>query len=581
MAGKRRVYEVRIERDVEARMRDGVILRADVARPRARGRFPVLLTRTPYGKCVDRRLAAAGYVVVAQDMRGRYASDGMFTPKFMPGYQDAEDGYDTVEWSAGLAYSNGKVGVFGISYPSWASWELASARPPHLVAMFNGGLATRLTDWELGGVLRIGRVQQWLFSTLAPDLRRRQGLGPPHTPVEARARFDKDREKPLWFVPQKALPDEFAGGCREIWHYWLDHHHEDIFDFCKRHSQVDVPVLHMTGWHDRLVLTVDHFTGMQQNGRTEATRRAQRLVVGPWSHGSNGPRRVGEMDFGRTAEVDFTALMIRWFDTWLKGEDKGMLQTAPVRYFVMGENRWHEAETWPLPEARPRAYYLHSGGSANTPAGNGRLSQRAPACRASGRPAESAQAGAGRPEKEAPDRYTYDPHDPVMSLFYPSAQDAPYDQRQLAGREDVLVYQTLRLRKGVRVVGRPEVRLFAASSVRDTDFIVKLIDVYPDGFAHQVCYGIVRARFRESFDRPSLLRPGKVYEYRIQMLPTANLFREGHRIRIDVSSSDFPNFDRNHNTGGDDYAETTFQVAHQEVFHDAGRPSRVILPVVP
>ncbi len=542
MAKKRPVYEVRVERNVEAKMRDGVVLRADIARPKARGKFPVLLLRTPYGKSVNAQLAAAGYVVIAQDMRGRYASEGTYTPKFMPGYRDAEDGYDTVEWAARLPYSTEKVGVFGISYPSWASWELAWTRPPHLAAMFNGGYATRLTDWELGGVLRIGRVQQWLFGTLAPDLRRRTGLGPPHTPEEARALFEKDRQKPLWFLPQKGLPDEFVGGVQDIYTYWLDHHHEDIFKFSERHPRVDVPVLHITGWHDRLVLTVDHFTGMQKNGRTEAARQAQRLVVGPWSHGSNGPRQVGEMDFGKAAGVGFTALMIRWFDYWLKGIQNGMMRTAPVRYFLMGENRWREAKTWPLPEAQPRAYYFHSGGDANTPAGNGRLSRRAPG-------------------EEAPDGYHYDPRDPVMSLFYPSGQDAPYNQQQLAVR--------------------PEVRLFAASSARDTDFIVKLIDVSPDGFAHQVCYGIVRARFRESFDRPKLLRPGRVYEYSIQMLPTANLFQEGHRIRIDLSSSDFPNFDRNHNTGGDDYGEATLKVARQKVYHDAGRPSRVILPVAP
>ncbi len=556
----RPVYPVVVAKNVEAVMRDGAVLRADIARPRMRGKFPVLLTRTPYGKSASVRLASAGYVVIAQDMRGRYASDGEYTPVFVPGYRDAEDGYDSVAWAAGLPFCDGKVGVFGISYPSWASWELASQRPPHLVAMFNGGFGTRLTDWELGGVFRIGRAQQWLFGTLAPDVRRRKGLGPPHTPTEARENFEKDREKALWFVPLKAMPDEFAGGVREVYHYWLDHQHEDLFNFGARHPEVDVPVMHMTGWHDRLVLTVDHFTGMQQNGRTEAARQAQRLVVGPWSHGGDGPRRVGEMDFGRAARVNFTKLMIRWFDHWLKGIDTGVMRTPPVRYFVMGENRWGRATAWP-PEAKPVAYFLRSGGSANTPAGDGGLSQEAPA-------------------REAGDRYDYDPRDPVMTLFYANAQDAPLDQGRLAGRRDVLVYQTPLLRRPVRIAGRPEVRLFAASSARDTDFIVKLIDVHPEGFAHQVCYGIVRARVRESFARPKLLNPGQVYEYRIQMLPAAILFQIGHRIRIDVTSSDFPNFDRNHNTGGDDYGEATFKVARQEVFHDAKRPSRVILPVM-
>ncbi len=553
--------QVRIERNVEATMRDGVVLRADVARPASPGKFPVLVQRTPYGKAVNSGLAEAGYAVISQDMRGRYASDGEFTPMFMPGYQDAADGYDTVEWAAGLPYANGKVGVYGISYPSWASWELASARPPQLVAMFNGGYATRLTDWELGGVLRTGRVQQWLFRSLAPDLRRRSGLSGPHTPAEAQESAGKDREKPLWFVPLKDMPDEYAGGCREIWHYWLDNHHNDIFDFQKRHGEVDVPVLHTTGWHDRLVLTVDHFSGMCKNGRTQAARVAQRLVVGPWSHGSQGPRQVGEMDFGKSAAVDFNALMIRWFDYWLKGKPNGMMRTAPVRYFMMGENRWRTAAAWPVPEAKPVPFHLISDGGANGASGNGRLVRK-------------------RPRDPGSDRYDYDPRDPVMSLFYESCQDAPYDQRRLDRRRDVLVYQTRRLRKGVRVVGRPEVVLHAASSARDTDFIVKLMDVHPDGFVHQVCYGIVRARFRAGFDNPETLPEGKIYQYRIPMLPTAVLFRTGHRIRLDVTSSDFPNFDRNHNTGGDDYGEATFAIAHQEVFHGPGHRSHVVLPVV-
>jgi len=236
------------------------------------------------------------------------------------------------------------------------------------------------------------------------------------------------------------------------------------------------------------------------------------------------------------------------------------MRSAPVRYFVMGENRWRTAKSWPVPEAKTKTYYLNSRGAANTPSGNGRLA------------AKSGQKGF--------DEYAYDPRDPVMSLFYSSGQDAPFDQSKLSTRNDILVYQTPALKKGVRVVGRPEVVLNASSSARDTDFIVKLMDVHPGGFVHQVSYGIVRARFRESLTEHKLLTPGKVYKYTIQMLPTANLFKPGHRIRLDVMSSDFPNFDRNHNTGGDDYAESTFVVAKQKVFYGGRVDSRVQLPVV-
>ncbi len=555
-------FKIRVQKNVEARMRDGTILRADIARPAGRGKFPAILHRTPYGKSVeDTRLARAGYVQIAQDIRGRYASGGEFIPLYMPGHEEAEDGYDSVEWAAQLPYSNGRVGVQGISYPSWSSWHLAALRPPHLVAMFNGGFGTRLTDWEVGGVLRIGRALQWLFFAMAPDLRRRAGLEPPHTPDEARAFAEKDREKWIWYLPQRDLPDEMMAPCKKLWRYWLDHQHIDSFNFCERHKDVDVPVLHMTGWHDRLSLTVDHFTGMQTNGGSEKTRKAQRLVVGPWPHGDDGPRRVGEMDFGKSARVDFTDLMIRWFDYWLKGKQNGMMRNSPVRYFMMGENRWHNAKTWPLPEAKMKAYYLHSRGRANTPAGDGKLVVRPPV-------------------RSSRDRYTYDPKDPLMTLFGPDCQDGPFDQRALDGRADVLVYQTTPLKKAVRMAGRPEVALHASSSARDTDFVFKLIDVHPGGYAHQVSYGIIRTRFRDGFKKPRLMKPGQVYRFEVLMQPAANHFNEGHRIRLDVTSSDFPNFDRNHNTGGDDYSETTLKLAQQTVLHGKARPSCVKLPIL-
>ena len=552
-------YRVRVERNVEATMRDGVVLRADVARPRARGRFPALVQRTPYGKAANTRLAEAGYVVISQDMRGRYASDGEFTPMFMPGYQDAADGYDTVEWAARLPYSDGKVGVYGISYPSWASWELASVRPPHLVAMFNGGYATRLTDWELGGVLRTGRVQQWLFRSLGPDLRRRAGLPGPHTPAEAGESAGKDREKPLWFVPLKDLPDEYAAGCRDIWHYWLDHHHKDIFDFGKRHGEVDVPVLHMTGWHDRLVLTVDHFAGMRRNGRTGRSKGAAAgcrplvaRIAGSPAGRRNGLREIGG---GRFQRADGTL----------------------VRLLAQGKAERHDAYG-----ARPvfrdgREPVADGAGMAGTgcevrvvPPGFRRRRKRRVGKREAGQ--KTATGPRQRPVRVRPARSG----DVALLRELPGCAV----RSAASGRPaDVLVYLTRRLKTGIRAVGRPEVVLHAASSARDTDFIVKLMDVHPDGFVHQVSYGIVRARFRNGFDSPEPLSPGKVCRYRISMLPTAVLFRPGHRIRLDVTSSDFPNFDRNHNTGGDDYADAGFVIARQEIFHGPGRLSRVILPV--
>jgi hypothetical protein len=228
----------------------------------------------------------------------------------------------------------------------------------------------------------------------------------------------------------------------------------------------------------------------------------------------------------------------------------------------MGANKWRDEDEWPLRRAQATNFYLHSDGRANTPRGDGSLNL-------------------GSPSEEPHDSYVYDPRDPVMSLFAPSGHDEAHDLRVLDHRHDVLVYQTEPLETPVEVTGVPVLTLYAASSAPDTDFIVKLIDVHPDGFARNLCYGVVRTRFRDGFDRPTLMNPGEVYKFTIELLPTSNLFKAGHRVRVDLSSSDFPNFDRNHNTGKEDWADPELATAQQMVFHDAGRPSCIILPVVP
>jgi putative CocE/NonD family hydrolase len=371
-----------------------------------------------------------------------------------------------------------------------------------------------------------------------------------------------DREKWLWFLPVKELPLEMIGGLRERVHEWLDHINEDRWHLIDNFEKIDLPIFHRTSWYDRLSRTVEMFTGMRTRGASERARENQRMIIGPWSHGVSRilPRKVGDVDFGEDAEVDLYELIARWFDFWLKGEKNGVMETAPVRIFVMGANRWRDADDWPLPETKPVDYYLHSKGGANTPRGDGTIDLKAPS-------------------EESPDRYVYDPRDPVMTLYSFGCQDEPYDQRVLDHRRDVLVYQTEPLEKPVEVIGVPVLTLFASSSAPDTDFTVKLLDVWPDGFSQDLCYGIVRARFREGLDEAKLMKPGEIYEFKIELLPTGNLFQAGHRMRVDVSSSDFPNFDRNHNSGGDDYGEATLIAAKQTIFHDRQHPSRITLPV--
>ena len=551
-------------------MRDGTTLRSDVYLPNGKGPFPTLVTRTPYNKLQSNmvptyeRLAESGYAVVAQDIRGRWASDGEFHPMFNRDCKDGEDGYDTIEWAADQPWSNSKVGTFGYSYASWTQWSLARTKPPHLVTMFTGGFAPRSTDWMLGGVFRPGRQLQWTLGSMAPDTQR--FLDRPHGPttVEEYEYLESsvNREKWLWYLPYKDLPLEAIGGLRGRFHDWLASINEDMFNIEESYEKIDLPVHHRTGWYDRLSRTVDLFRGMREKGATEKARNSQRLIVGPWTHTNTLTRKTGDVDFGPEAEVDYFSLIVPWFDYWLRGVQNGVMDRPPVRLFVMGSNRWRDEEAWPLVRAQPTDFYLRSRGQANTPQGDGVLSLEP------------------QPDGIA-DGYTYDPRDPVMSLFSYSGHDEPHDHRVLDRRQDVLVYQTNPLERPIEVTGVPVLKVYATSTAPDTDFIARLVDVHPDGFAQNLCYGIVRARFREGLDQPNLMNPGEVYRFVVELLPTSILFKAGHRIRLDISSSDFPNFDRNHNTGQEDWAHLELRPAKQTIFHDASRPSCLTLPIVP
>ena len=572
MAQTDRTFDVTREDNVPVPMRDGTILRADVYRPDAPGEYPVLLSRTPYNKQLDSMAglgaghAANGYISVVQDVRGRYASDGEFRPGFYRADTfDAADGYDTVEWAARLPGATGSVGTYGNSYNGWTQWELAPTRPPRLKTMYASGIAANLLDRELSAVLRLGRVLWWSVNTLAPDQRRRAGdTSGPTTQEEAeRIWHEQDRSKWLWFLPLLDIPDHVFADVAPHFRYWLADHTQDHFGFLQKHHQVNVPVLSVTGWYDQQIGTIKHFTGMVKNGMTAHARENQKLIVGPWTHTTvDLDRTVGAVDFGPAAERDYFTIADAWFRAWLKDDPSGIAEWPPIQLFVMGANTWRGENEWPLARTRYTDFYLHSGGAANTPFGDGVLSREAPT-------------------DEPPDDYTYDPRDPVMTLYSGPGQQEPHDQSALARRQDILTYATPPLERPLEVTGPVTVTLWAASSARDTDFTVKLIDVRPDGFAQELCHGIVRARYRESYAEPTLIEPGAVYEYTIQVNPTSNCFMPGHRIRLDISSSDFPNFDRNHNTGAHEYADGELATAHQTLFHDHGRPSRVTLPVIP
>ena len=554
---------VQMERDVPVPMRDGVILRAHVFRPDTPGPYPVLVLRTPYGKGNQAdAYVKAGYIVVLQDARGRHASDGLYESFYRADTHDGVDGYDTVEWAAKLRDANGKVGTFGISYDAFLQWRLAPLRPPSLVAMAASSIPPRLTDLEGPGTIRPGRRLNWFYNTMSPDMRKRSGGIEPHTSAAAKKLWDAGEDQRLMnFLPWQSLPDSVWGDEAGVLKDWLRQPHQEPWKLIDGCREVAVPNLNVVGWYDHCNDSIELHQAITRDGRTAAARQGSQLIIGPWSHVPHGARKQGNVDFGPEGGMDLVQAKIRWFDYWIKGAANGVDRDAPVRLFVMGANRWRNESEWPLARARPHTLYLDSAGHANTPAGDGRLVVAAPAA--------------------ATDRYRYDPKDPVPTLWSKAMYTQPTDQQPLARRQDILVYQTAPLTEPMEVTGNAEVILHAASSAPDTDFFARLIDVAPDGSTRDVAMGMVRTRYRDGLDRPGLLPPGAVTEVRIRLKPTSNEFQRGHRIRLDVTSSDFPNYDRNHNTAADQNADAQLVVAEQTVHHGGSRPSRLILPVIP
>jgi putative CocE/NonD family hydrolase len=564
---------IRIDKNVEARMRDGVILRADVYRPDTAGRLPALVERTPYSKnpgsgdSLFQRLAARGFVVIVQDTRGRYTSDGVARP-----HDEGEDGYDTIEWAAQLPYVNGRVGTFGGSYSATTQLLAAPLRPPHLTAIFPSSSYNSRYDMVFqGGAFYLADGLSWNLGQ-GVDVRRRER--DPHADRDGAIGLNEAERRLLntewlWHMPLQAIDALEIRHAAPGYFQMLNHPSYDdywkTFDVEARHGEFEVPAFHFTGWYDTLLTgTIRNFTGLRQHARSAAARDGQRIVIGPWTHArpTRESTRIGDVDFGADAGFDQQALMIDWFNHWLKGERNGVMDRAPIRLFVMGANRWRDEREWPLARAVPTSFYFHSSGAANTASGNGRLT-----------PAP--------PDQEPVDRFTYDPNNPVPTGPRGGYSKIPSDQREIERRPDVLVYTSDALTAPLEVTGPLEMRLWAASSATDTDFTAKLVDVFPDGTARMINDGIIRARYRGGKTTPVLLTPGRAEEFVIDVGATSNLFAIGHRIRIEISSSNFPRFDRNPNTGGRFGEDEAGWPAEQTIFHDRQRASRIVLPVVP
>jgi len=577
-----RAYKIIKEESVPAKMRDGVTLYADVYRPDAPGRFPVVLMRTPYGREATapnaKRYVPQGYIFVTQDTRGRFQSEGDW---YYPLIHEAEDGYDTVEWAAGLQWSDGNVGTAGQSYLCATQYLLAPTRPPHLRAMF---ATSAPSDWHECWVYRGAGVLDWGWLLpyslmMTPDQLKRKGTEGLLKGI--RGYYPDGAELALW----SGLKDEryrdvpiydWVERLKDSMPYlkdYLDHPEDDDYwrHLNVRHKagQVSVPIFHVASWYDGFQEGgLNYYANIREHGATPEARSGQRLLVGPWPHlypYDSPTSKVGDLDMGPEALIRLGDLSVRWFDYWLKGIKNGIADEKPVSIFVMGDNTWREENEWPLARTQFTPLYLRSAGKANTLSGDGTLSWKVP-------------------QSEPSDTFVYDPNDPVPTIGGSQLGQnptGPQDQRPVEGRQDVLVYTSEPMVADLEITGPLTVKLFAASTATDTDFTAKLVDVWPSGYAQNIQDGITRARYRGSKTRASLLTPGEVNEYAIDLWATSHVVKPGHRLRVEISSSNFPHYDRNPNTGGPLFKERSCQRATQTIYHDGVRASHIVLPVIP
>ncbi len=560
---------MRMMKDVKVPMRDGVCLSTNVFLPPGEGPFPAVLVRTAYNKhgIGPQGWLGRGLALVVQDCRGRYDSEG----SWYPFVNEGRDGADTLAWVGTQPWCNGRVGMFGDSYLAATQFAAAAEGSPYLKALnprFMAGDCWKRA-YYCDGAFSLGLTWSWLCFECSA-----------RTSSAALLPLCGDVAGLLRSLPLRTL-DERSGcpGGAPAYRDFLRHSRYDAFweqfDFRARLDRVSAPVLLTGGWYDYYAAeTFRNYERLRQSATTPELRDGHRVLVGPWTHGISGSTRLGQLDFGPAAlaENDATA---RWLEGLLKGRSPADCQRAPIRLFVMGANVWRDEEEWPLRRAREVRWYLHADRPANSLAGKGFLSPAPPG-------------------DEPPDRYTYDPEDPVPTLggnhsigpynpgLYELALPGPFDQRPVERRDDVLVYTSAPLAADLEVTGPVSVTLWAASSAPDTDFVARLVDVYPDGRAINITEGILRARFRESVrGEPRLLEPGQALPFTIDLQATSNVFRQGHRLRVDITSSSFPLWDRNLNTGAEPGEGVAGRPADQTILHDAGHPSCIVLPVVP
>ena len=555
-----------IERNVDIPMRDGVILRADILRPRGSDRFPVLVYRTPYGKddaqteyTTFLKAVARGYAVVIQDVRGRFHSQG----EFQAYRNEGRDGYDTIEWAAKQPWSNGAVGTFGLSYPGAVQWLAAMEQPPHLRAMVPAmTFSTPRNFIYSGGVFDLS-WQSWIWNNIAPDVRVKKNLAGPRTYAEAETGWEREHRRIKSHLPLSTLPD-----LKDIapWYYeWLEHQPTDPWwDWAElrgKYARVNAAVLNLSGWHDETYGPEGATTNFQglvaaRRGKTDP---ATHLLLGPWMHGvgNTGRTKFGELEFGPSAAIDYDETVLRWLDYYVRGVANGVERDHAVRYFVMGENAWHERESWP-PPTTPVNLYL--GGAVER-----------------GKPGVL-RAKASR-DANAKSSFLSDPAHPLRDPFGDVL--GAHDYRALEGHDGVLNFDSVPVTSDLEVTGKIRAEIFLSSEARDLDLWVRILDVAPDGTAYNLMSpgpDVQRASYRSGTKR-ELLKPGGVYTVKLENLITSNLFRSGHRLRVQVSGAFAPHFSLNLQTGRLEMDSAEARAATITLYHDRRHGSRVILPV--
>ena len=566
-----------VEKNLRVPMRDGVWLATDLYRNADGSAAPVLVMRLPYDKerfvsPETMTLVQAGFHVVIQDSRGRFASQG----EFHASVQEINDGVDCCTWVAQQSWCDGRIGTLGGSYVGQVQW-LASPQMPDAVQAMAVLLAPvdHYSDIAYrGGVLNLGSMLFWCSMMALGEQGRRIAAGVA-TPAALQAQAMAAGNLANLYNELPLAGMAHLQGISPHFFDWISHPAYDDFWHkidARNFAQIDKPVLHIGGWYDIFLNgSLQGYIGMRRSAKSAEARSRQKLVVGPWSHGTNWTSSYHEMEYGMHASgeaVNLTDLQLRWLERWVKDIPNGIDQDPPVRIFVMGINQWRDEADWPLPDTRYTPYYLHSNGHANTVLGDGTLSPLVP-------------------DREPADSFVYDPFNPVPSIgganLMPFASTiGPRDQQQVETREDVLVFSTPVLTQNVEVTGPVTAHLYVSSSAPDTDITCKLVDVHPDGRAMLLTDGILRLRYRHSFTEPTLLQPDEIVPVAIDLWSTSNVFLAGHRIRVEVSSSCFPKFARNSNTGGNVATESReqYQVAVNRIYHDADHPSNLLLPLI-